>query len=121
MGPEKEEKNKRKERAYEMGRNAIETKIIKGGDIVEAVRVRGGGIKLKLKATGFVNVSTNDGKTQRTEIRGLVTNPSNMLYARRGIITKGAIIKTPLGNVKVTSKPSVSGTLNGVLVSSQET
>jgi small subunit ribosomal protein S8e len=109
----------RGKRAYEMGRNPIETKIAKEKDIVEVVRVRGGGIKLKLKATGFVNVSTKDGRTQRTEIQGLVSNPSNMLYARRGIITKGAIVKTPLGNVKITSKPSISGTLNGVLISSR--
>lgn len=108
----------RGKRAYEVGRNPIETKIVKGKDVVEIVRVRGGGIKLKLKATGFVNVSTKDGKTQRTEIQSLVSNPSNMLYARRGILTKGAIAKTPLGNVKITSKPSISGTLNGVLLSS---
>lgn len=102
-----------------MGRNPIETKVVKGEDVVEVVRVRGGGVKLKLKATGFVNVSTKDGRTQRTEILGLVSNPSNLLYARRGIITKGAIVRTPLGNVKITSKPSVSGTLNGVLISTQ--
>jgi len=107
----------RGKRAYEAGREPIETKIVEGGDVVEVVRVRGGNYKLKLKATGMINVSTKDGKTVRTKILGLVSNPSNMLYSRRGIITKGAIVKTPLGNVKVTSKPSQSGTLSGVLIS----
>ena len=37
-------------------------------------------------------------------------------YVRRNIITKGAIVKTEAGLVKITSRPGQDGTLNGILV-----
>ncbi|MFB6184110.1 MAG: 30S ribosomal protein S8e, partial [Haloarculaceae archaeon] len=43
-------------------------------------------------------------------------NPSNPNYARRNIITKGAIIETSEGRARVTSRPGQDGQVNAVLV-----
>ena len=42
--------------------------------------------------------------------------PSNRFLARQNILTKGTIIETELGNVKITNRPSQEGCINGVLV-----
>jgi small subunit ribosomal protein S8e len=106
----------RRRREYEMGRGPTETKISEGEEVVEERRVFGANVKLRVRATGNINVSSRDGKTTRAKILALAENPSNPLYSRRGIITKGAIVKTTVGMVKVTSKPGRDGTLNGTLL-----
>jgi len=106
----------RRLREYEMGRGPTETKISQEGEVVQKTRVVGGNVKLRVRAASHVNVSLNDGKTTRAKILELVENPSNPLYARRGIITKGALIRTSAGLARLTSKPGKDGTLNGVLV-----
>jgi len=106
----------RRRREYEMGRGPTETKISEGEEVVEERRVFGANVKLRVRATGNINVSSQDGKTTRAKILALAENPSNPLYSRRGIITKGAIVKTTVGMVKVTSKPGRDGTLNGTLL-----
>jgi len=60
------------------------------------------------------------GKTQKTQITRVVRNPANVDYQRRGVITKGAIIETPLGQARVTSRPGQSGVVNAVLVEKTE-
>jgi small subunit ribosomal protein S8e len=35
---------------------------------------------------------------------------------RRNIITKGAVVDTDIGHVKITSRPGQSGALNGIKV-----
>jgi small subunit ribosomal protein S8e len=45
-----------------------------------------------------------------------VENPANPHYVRRNIITKGAVIKTELGNAKVTSRPGQDGVVNAALI-----
>ncbi|MHA1475907.1 MAG: 30S ribosomal protein S8e, partial [Promethearchaeota archaeon] len=37
-------------------------------------------------------------------------------YNRRNILTKGAIVKTKLGLVKITSRPGQTGQINGKLL-----
>ncbi len=102
----------RKERKYELGRPAIETKI--GPGRAKIVRVKGGNTKQKLFADRFINVyDPADKKVKRIEIQGFVENTCTIDYNRRGIITKGAIVKTELGNVVVTSRPGQHGILNG--------
>jgi len=63
-----------------------------------------------------VNVSDQKGKTQKTEILNVVENPANPNLVRRNVITKGAVVETKLGRVRVTSRPGQEGTVNGVLV-----
>ena len=47
---------------------------------------------------------------------GVVENPANPNYARRNIITKGAVIETSAGEARVTSRPGQSGQVNAVLL-----
>ena len=46
----------------------------------------------------------------------VVENTANTHFVRRNIITKGAVVDTSLGRVKVTSRPGQHGMINGVLV-----
>ena len=105
----------RGKRAYEMGSDPAATVI---GELrLAPKRGRGGKAKLKVLATKFANVTDpSTGKTEKTEIRGVVRNPANVDYQRRGVITKGAILETPLGQARVTSRPGQHGVVNAILV-----
>jgi small subunit ribosomal protein S8e len=84
-------------------------------------RSRGAGTKARALSMSEANVTdTNTGKTQKTQITRVVRNPANVDYQRRGVITKGAIIDTPLGQARVTSRPGQSGVVNAVLVEKAE-
>jgi small subunit ribosomal protein S8e len=74
---------------------------------------------MKLRALSVNSVNVTDpatGKSQKTEIRSVVKNPANVDYQRRGVITKGAIVETPLGQALVTSRPGQHGVINAILV-----
>lgn len=109
----------RGKRAFEMGSDAAET--IVGETHVTRKRGRGGKLKLRALAVSTVNVTDPaTGKSQKTEIRGVVKNPANVDYQRRGVITKGAILDTPLGQAIVTSRPGQHGIVNAVLLQGTE-
>lgn len=78
-------------------------------------RVAGGNQKKSLLSTDKVCV-TEAGKTKVLNIIGVENNPANINFTRRNIVTKGAIVKTEKGNVKITSRPGQSGTLFGILI-----
>jgi len=64
-------------------------------------------------------VSVNDptkGTTKIASISTVVENPANPNYVRRNILTKGAVIETDLGRVRITSRPGHDGVINGVLM-----
>lgn len=84
--------------------------------LIRADRVRGGATKLRVIRADHVNVADSSGKVVKTKILGVERTPANVEYARRGIITKGAIVKTELGLVRITSRPGRDGAVNGVLV-----
>ncbi len=105
----------RKKRKYEMGRPQVETLI--GERKIKKVRVRGGNYKIKLFRDQFANVYVpKEGKVIRAEIRRVVENPAHVHYARRNVITKGAIIETSIGLARVTNRPSQEGIINAVLI-----
>ncbi|MBU0456604.1 MAG: 30S ribosomal protein S8e [Nanoarchaeota archaeon] len=83
---------------------------------IKAARVRGGNVKQSVNSTNQINVADKKGKTTKTEILNVIENPANPHLVRRNIITKGAIVETKLGKVKVTSRPGQEGSINGVLV-----
>jgi small subunit ribosomal protein S8e len=65
----------------------------------------------------FVNVTDAEkGVTFRAEIQDVESNPANMDYQRRKVITRGTIIKTSKGRAKVTNRPGQDGILNAVLI-----
>ncbi len=79
-------------------------------------RVRGGNKKTYLLAAKFVNVKNDSGKIEKLEITKVVETPSNTFLARQNIITKGTIIETSKGKVRVTNRPTQEGSVNGILV-----
>lgn len=75
----------------------------------------GGNVKRQLLA--FDTVIVNDGaKTKTAKIETVSNNPANINLTRRNVMTKGAIVKTDLGDVVITSRPGQSAQLFGKLV-----
>jgi len=104
----------RMKRRYEKG--SFPTEATLGEPRKKIDRRRGGNTKIRMLNMNQVNVSDPaTGKTQKAEILRVVRNPANVDYDRRGVITKGTIIETPLGTARVTSRPGQDGLLNAVL------
>jgi small subunit ribosomal protein S8e len=109
----------RKKRKYEQGTFAAET--LMGEQKRKFVRGRGGNLKIKILAEKQVCVTDpKTGKTEKTEVVRVVKNPANIDYNRRGVITKGAVVETPLGQARITSRPGQHGVLNAVKISSEK-
>lgn len=106
----------RGKRKYEVGRPPTLTRIGEK-DIVKKVRVKGGGYKLKAIQAAYANVAVGNGKVVKAKVLDVVDNPANREFVRMKVITKGAIIKTEVGNAIVTSKPGSHGVVNAKLVS----
>lgn len=79
-------------------------------------RVRGGNKKIYLLKAKFVNIQSHEHGGTKLEIKNVLETPSNRFLARQNIITKGAIVETELGKVKITNRPSQEGIVNGVLI-----
>ena len=106
----------RKKRRFERG--SFPTETVVDEPRVKLDRRRGGNIKVRLISTRWVNVSDPEtGETKKVEILRVIRNPANVDYDRRNVITKGTILETPLGRVRVTSRPGQSGVLNALLIS----
>ena len=108
-------KSTRSKRKFEMGRENADTHIneVKRKNIA----TRGGNRKVRLFQCNVANVTTKaDGKTVTSPIETVLENAANEHHVRRNIITKGSIIKTGLGNAKVTSRPGQDGVVNAVLI-----
>ena len=104
----------RMKRRYEKGGFPTETTL--GEPRTKIDRKRGANTKIRLLNTNQANVSdpaTN--KTTKTEITRVIQNPANVDYNRRGVITKGTIIETTLGQARVTSRPGQHGLVNAIL------
>lgn len=109
----------RGKRKYEMGSFPTETTL--GEHAAKKSRRKGGNIKVRLVSAKWVNISDPEtGETRKVEVLRVVNNPANVDYDRRGVITKGCIIETPLGTARVTSRPGQYGILNAVLISKKE-
>ncbi len=109
----------RGKRKFEAGSFPVETVLGEPERKIE--RTRGGNIKVKLLSDKYVCVAdSKTGKTQKVEILRVVKNPANVDYDRRGVITKGAIIETPLGLARVTSRTGQDGVINAVLIKERE-
>ena len=78
-------------------------------------RTRGGGKKVVMLQASVVNVKAKN-KTTKTKIKNVLETPSNKFLARQNIITKGTILETELGKVRVTNRPTQEGVVNGILV-----
>ena len=80
-------------------------------------RKRSGNQTVRVLSVKNVNVSMPEqGKTVRATVSGVVGNEADPNFVRRNIITKGAILETDVGKVRVTSRPGMHGVVSGVLV-----
>jgi small subunit ribosomal protein S8e len=83
----------------------------------KSIRTRGGNRKIRLLSHKFANLCYPDKKkSEKVEILDVETNPANRDFARRKIITKGAIIQTGKGKARVTSRPGQNGTVDAILI-----
>ena len=106
----------RKKRKYELGSFPTET-VLGPEEERKLDRRRGGNFKVRLVKVRRANVSDpRTGETKTVEILRVLKNPANVDYDRRGVITKGTIIETPLGPAVVTSRPGQDGVVNAVLL-----
>jgi len=105
----------RKKRRYEVSQE--ETNTFLGPQKQILIRARADQQKIRLLKTDRINVmDPKTGKAKVATIKTVTENPANIHYVRRNIITKGAVVDTDMGKVKVTSRPGQTGSLNGVLV-----
>jgi small subunit ribosomal protein S8e len=105
-----------KKRKRNLERPPIETQI--GQEKKKKQRTLGGNYKLKLFSSNFINVTDlNTNKTSKVKILKFESNIASKDINRRHVITKGAIIETELGKVKISSRPGQHGVLNGILIS----
>lgn len=86
-----------------------------GEEKKKVVRVMGGNVKTFLLKGKNVNVQSGD-KKQKVEITNVLETPSNRFLARQNIMTKGTIVETSLGKVKITNRPTQEGNINGILI-----
>jgi len=109
----------RKKRKFEKGSFPAET--ILGETKRKVKRMKGGNIKVKVLRDKYACVTDpKSGKTEKVEIVRVLKNPANVDYDRRGVITKGAIIETPKGLARVTSRPGQAGVINAILIAEEK-
>ena len=104
---------RRKKKLYEL---PGQKKIVKLGEKRKRrKRVKGGNKKIFLLQISEVNIQTK-GKSKKAKIKNVLETPSNRFLARQNIITKGTIVETDLGKVKITNRPTQESVLNGVII-----
>tara|TARA_Y100000590_G_C15664600_1_gene993966 strand:+ start:1169 stop:1564 length:396 start_codon:yes stop_codon:yes gene_type:complete len=80
-------------------------------------RKRGNSQTVRVLGANRINVNDpKSGKSTSTTIKSVVENGADPNFVRRNIVTKGAVVETDLGNVRVTSRPGMHGVVSGVLL-----
>ena len=72
-----------------------------------------------VRVLSIKNINVNkpkEGKTVRAKNTNVVRNDADTNYVRRNIVTKGAIVETDIGQVRVTSRPGMHGVVSGILL-----
>ena len=88
-----------------------------GRDVVKVERVYGGNVKVRVRRAAYANVYIpKERRFVKARILQVLSTPANPEFARRGIIVKGAVIRTEVGKAVVTSRPAQDGTVNAVLI-----
>lgn len=104
----------RTKKHWEMGsRPTLPTIAEKKGKII---RTKGGGFKVRVMAATLINVlDPATKKAMQATMKYVTENPANRHYVRTNALTKGAIVETDKGRVRITSRPAQDGCVNGVL------
>ena len=103
----------RDRRKHELGSEPTETQV--GETKLKTIDARGTGEKVRALRVDTASVATGDG-TVAAALEDVIENPSDPNYARRNIVTKGAIVETSAGRARVTSRPGQDGQVNAVLL-----
>ena len=104
---------RRKKRLYEL---PGQKRIVKLGEKKKrAKKITGGNRKNFLLQSNEVNVQAK-GKSKKAKIKNVLETPSNRFLARQNIITKGTIVETDMGKVRITNRPTQESVLNGVII-----
>ena len=103
-----------KKRKHELGPDASPT-VTGKADVKKTIKGRGNNTRTKLVKALYANLSVA-GKAKKVKIQAVVENQANRHYARRNVLTKGALIKTDAGEAIVTSRPTQDGVVNARLV-----
>jgi small subunit ribosomal protein S8e len=85
-------------------------------DKTKNYRKTAGSQTVRVTQVFHVNVNRPDGTTTRTTTNNVSENNADSNYVRRNIVTKGAVLDTELGKVRVTSRPGMDGVVSGVLL-----
>lgn len=108
-------RNARKKKIVHLRNPPILTKM--GDKKPKRLRTRGGGLKFALLSANVVNAyDPKIKKHVQAKIKTVTENPANRHYVRRNIITKGTVVDTDKGKVKITSRPGQEGSLDGIIV-----
>lgn len=108
----------RGKRKFEIGREQSDTTI---GEVrIKNVQVRGGREKVRMLRGNMVAVADPvTGMSKMVKIETAKENRANLHYMRRNILTKGAVIKTEIGDARITNRPGQDGIINAVLLPSE--
>ena len=106
-------KKNRKKKFYELARQRRDVKL--GEQKRKVQKNRGNKKKIFLLRSNKINVRIN-GKVQELEIKNVLETPSNRFLARQNILSKGTIVETEKGKVRITNRPSQEAMINGVLI-----
>ncbi len=83
-------------------------------DLRKKRRTRGGASALKLRKALTINVVTKTGAKKAKIVKVLESH--NPEFVRMNIMTKGAVVETDLGKVRITNRVGQDGIVNGVLI-----
>ena len=80
-------------------------------------RKNAGSLTARLLSANTVNVNLpKEGKTVKATISSVIANDAAPNFIRRNIVTKGSIVDTSMGKVKITSRPGMHGVISGILL-----
>jgi small subunit ribosomal protein S8e len=94
-----------------------ESRVVKLGETkTKIIRGRGGLQKRVSLTEDYANI-VNNKKSQKAQIKNVISTPSNIFLARQNVLVKGAIIETELGKAKITNRPSQEGHVQAIIIS----
>lgn len=106
-------KKARKKRFYELPGQQREVKL--GETKRKSEKSLGSRRKTFLLRSNTVNVKIGS-KTEKLQIKNVLETPSNRFLARQNILSKGTIVETDKGKVRITNRPSQEAMVNGILI-----
>ena len=106
-------KKSRKKKLYELPGQKRTIKL--GEEKKKTVKVKGGNKKTFFLKGKNINVKIGN-KIKKFEIKNVLETPSNRFLARQNVLTKGTIVETEVGKVRITNRPTQEGVINGILI-----